>query len=580
MTRNYPLLILLSVVAVVVAVVGSLVKQSGMPFSFTVLDARTAVISPIHGLSLPANLRAGDRIDLPLLDHQARIALAQANLPAGHRYDINVRRGAAEFTVPVTAVDLDSAYDEAWIVWSLRSLAVLSGVIVLLVLWRGRDRASRYMVLWTMSFMVGNAFFTLPSDGLVGISATVVGWLSFLSARIGFYLLVETVLGSILTPRLRMGFRTLFVFSLLAGASVFPTGQILFVATGWAELLRPGYGYLLFAGYLIPFVMLTVGFGMAETPQRLKLRWMLWSSIVFLFGVCMGDTIALGLIPSVIANYLCEFLGLAGFVYAVLRHRLVDVSLIIDRTLVYGGVTALVVGVIAAMNSLALRATLGPGASLLLQVVVPLALGIVLHRVRTYMDMVVERVFFRSKYLAEKTLKNFGRHCGHIESLQRLLDISMEEFQRFTRSPALAMYEATGQGYRRLRAAGKSGYPEMLDRDDPAIVAVRAEDNAMELADYRSALGAEGCIFPISVLGRLRGVLVCANRPGEHFAPDEKKLLAEVIREVGAAWRILRARENEEVLRALADGRLEPSAARDRAQQMFSEMGSAALQSA
>ena len=94
MTRNYPLLMLFSVIAVVVVVVGSLVKQSGMPFSFTVLDARTAVISPIHGISLPANLRAGDRIDLPSLDHEARIALAQANLPAGHRYDINVPAAA------------------------------------------------------------------------------------------------------------------------------------------------------------------------------------------------------------------------------------------------------------------------------------------------------------------------------------------------------------------------------------------------------------------------------------------------------------------------------------------------------
>jgi hypothetical protein len=267
-------------------------------------------------------------------------------------------------------------------------------------------------------------------------------------------------------------------------------------------------------------------------------------------------------------------------VYAVLRHRLVDVSVIIDRTLVYGGVTALVVGVVAAMNSLALHVTLGPGTSLLLQVVVPLALGIVLHRVRTYMDIVVERVFFRRKYLAEQTLKNFGRHCGHIENLQRLLDSGVEVIHRFTRSPALAMYEATGQGYRRLRIVGVSNYPDKLDTDDPAIVAVRADDEPVELADYQSALDTEGCLFPINVLGRLRGVLVCANRPGEHFAPDEKKLLAEVIRELGAAWRILRARENEEVLLALADGRLEPSAARVRAQELFRDMSGAFLRSA
>ena len=69
----------------------------------------------------------------------------------------------------------------------------------------------------------------------------------------------------------------------------------------------------------------------------------------------------------------------------------------------------------------------------------------------------------------------------------------------------------------------------------------------------------------MTVLGVLRGVMVCANRPGEHLAADEKTLLSEVARAVGAAWRILRARDNEELVRALAKGTLKPTAARARA---------------
>ena len=64
------------------------------------------------------------------------------------------------------------------------------------------------------------------------------------------------------------------------------------------------------------------------------------------------------------------------------------------------------------------------------------------------------------------------------------------------------------------------------------------------------------------------GVLVCANRPGTHFAAGERELLTEVARALGAAWRILRARENEEFVWAVALGKLKPAAARTRAKSL------------
>ncbi|MGA9853662.1 MAG: hypothetical protein WBR29_00095 [Gammaproteobacteria bacterium] len=59
-------------------------------------------------------------------------------------------------------------------------------------------------------------------------------------------------------------------------------------------------------------------------------------------------------------------------------------------------------------------------------------------------------------------------------------------------------------------------------------------------------------MFPMRVLGNLRGVIVLANRPGERYSSDERKLLSRVAREVGAAWRVLRARDNESLVQALA----------------------------
>jgi hypothetical protein len=58
----------------------------------------------------------------------------------------------------------------------------------------------------------------------------------------------------------------------------------------------------------------------------------------------------------------------------------------------------------------------------------------------------------------------------------------------------------------------------------------------------------------MTVLGTLRGVIVCRNRPHERYGSDERQLLAQVASDVGAAWRILRARDNEEIVVALATG--------------------------
>ncbi len=142
---------------------------------------------------------------------------------------------------------------------------------------------------------------------------------------------------------------------------------------------------------------------------------------MFVAGIFLNDIPIPGFWASHITNRFMFVITMAGFLYAVLRHRVVDVSVFIDRTLVYGGMTALVVGILAAVNSLVEHAALGTNASLLVQVIVPLALGIVLSRVRLYLDRIVEQVFFRKKYLAEKALRRFARHCAGYEHIEELL---------------------------------------------------------------------------------------------------------------------------------------------------------------
>ena len=224
-------------------------------------------------------------------------------------------------------------------------------------------------------------------------------------------------------------------------------------------------------------------------------------------------------------------LATIGFLYAVLRHRAVDISVAIDRTLVYGSVTALVVGVLAAVQSVVQHAALGTSASVLLQIVVPLALGIVLGQVRSYADKIVERVFFRHKYLAEKALRLFAQSCGSYENSGELRTATVRKVHQKLNAVSVAIYERGDTQYLQTNYAGPAAYPQTVGIDDEAFAAVRAGQEDIDLSGLHSSVGTNGFVC---AMGR-QAVLVCANRPGEHYAADERKLLRNIALQVGAA---------------------------------------------
>ncbi len=541
-----------------------------LPFSLGIVDARTAVVHPNPGLRLPAGIQAGDRVDLKALDAPARAAVTiydlQGTLPANQTYPFVVRHGDTSANVPVNTMRFALSTRARISNWIFLGNTLLVTVLGLLVMWRGRDRAAGYMAVWLVFTSIGFAFNYGPgADGTFGLWMQSLAIAAYSFGRVVFYLMIETLLGTALTPRARLFARISFALTLVVGVTTILGGHLIYAMSGWAGLMQPAFGILFTAAYVVPALMLLFGYSRAVQAQKPHLRWLLFSTAMLLVSIFLSNTSVMDIVTTLAVQSTFIAVGLCGFAYTVLRHRVVDVSVVLDRTLVYGATTALVVGIVATLNSVALRVTLGEHTSLLLQIIIPLALGIVLGKVRTYMDRIVERVFFRKKYLSEKALKSFARQAGHMESAAKLLDAAAREIQRHMQTPAVAIYSAEKQGYKRLQQAGIDEFPEELDIDDAALVALRTERAAVELPDVGSALGGDGCIFPMIVLGNLRGAIVCSNRPGVHYATDEKTLLTQVAGDVGAALRILRARDNETIVAELAEGKVPARVLRERA---------------
>ena len=570
----------LAIVAAVVVFAYVTFTPRGFPVTAQLIDNYTVVLHPRPGLSMPPGGQDGDRIDFRKMDFFNRVDTMVANLPVGYEIHVPVERGNATLMMSAKVVSFrglqtPGQLNLAWFQWSGLGVNLLLGAIALLLLWRGRDRAAFGMALWAITFLFSAGITNIPVSGWTALMALYLAPVCFLIARVGFYIMIEARLGPALGATQRTAFRAAFVILLALGALQALGALVVRMATGSNEFQTPEYGLILTASYLVPIVMLFVGYLPATSAERLRLRWMLASGLAWTANIFLQNSPLLGGPISGLLSTFLQAVALLGFLYAVLRLRVVDISVVIDRALVYGLVTTLVVGIIAAVNSIALHATLTPGAGLAIQVLVPLALGIVLGRVRSFVDKVVEQLFFRKRYLDEKALRIFARHAGHIESMDKLLNTTVQMIKRHVRAPAVVIYAAEARDiYRSIDQTG-DGFPKTLDKDDPVLVALRADDDAADLADFPGALGEDGCAFPMTVLGTLRGVIVCKNRPGEHYASYEKQLLTEVARSVGATWRILRARDNEALVAAMAEGKVPPETLREQARALTLASGSA-----
>ncbi len=575
MHLRYGLLILLTV-AVVLAVTYAGVRifqPSAMPFSVNVVNSHAAVIVPIPGVPLPKALRPGDRVDLAATPRSTRIAISRFvqfddNLPVGRTYEFAIRRGQANVMVPVTTVDTSTGTGALWSEWAFLCFVVLLGGIALLASWRGRDRAAAGLALWAIAFVVGLPGGSASLDGRLGLSVQLGVDVLYLLARVGFYVMVESMAGTALTPRTRTLWRASFLLLLGAGVAVTLGGPLVFVAYGWAEFMRSQYGFVLTASYLVPVALLFANYRHADGAQRLRLRWMLWSSVVFVTSVFLNNTPLLGFLASDITNTLMLPIAMAGFLYAVLRHRVVDVSFVLNRALVYAATTSLVLGLFALFESLIERSALGHGASLALEFAVPLALGAALSTVHRRIETVVERFFFRHQYRAEAALHRFAQECAYITQPENLFDLTVDQIARHAGAPRVALYERTSDAYVCIRQHGEPALPAQVAVDDLAFVGLRARNAELDLDDIQSQLGRGGYAFPLMLRGSLLGALIVGQRPGEHYAADERELLFHVAHEVGAALFALRARESQAFVRALAQGTLKPEDARAQAIQL------------
>jgi hypothetical protein len=167
--------------------------------------------------------------------------------------------------------------------------------------------------------------------------------------------------------------------------------------------------------------------------QRQQTKWVVFGIVAALGGSCVLLLLALivqrGLLSSLVGNtawFLLMLLIPLSIAVAVLRYHLYNIDVLINRTLVYGSLTALLAAVYSggvAVTQAIFRALTGQEQQPELAIVVStLAIAALFSPLRRYIQTFIDRRFYRSKYDAAKTLEAFSAKLRDETDLDRLGD--------------------------------------------------------------------------------------------------------------------------------------------------------------
>src|SRR5215210_623434 len=160
-------------------------------------------------------------------------------------------------------------------------------------------------------------------------------------------------------------------------------------------------------------VSLIVRMRRAGREQRQQIKWLAYGGAVVVGTICVSGLISLWSATVSIVIISIALLGLPVFTgIAILRHRLYDIDVVINRTLVYGSLTAMLVALyctgVATTQAIVQAFTGREDLPQIAIVASTLVIAALFNPLRVRIQSFIDRRFYRNKYDAAKTLEVFS----------------------------------------------------------------------------------------------------------------------------------------------------------------------------
>lgn len=256
-----------------------------------------------------------------------------------------------------------------------------------------------------------------------------------------------------------------------------------------------------------------------DPGQRQQMKWVV---LGFGFYIILVVPLSLGvLLPAFTWGPVINLLGLMlaqcfiplAIGFSILRYRLWDIDLIINRTVVYGGLTLLVTVVYVLIVGL-MSNLFQSGSSLALSVFATGLIAILFNPVRQRLQAAVNRLMYGERDDPITVLTALGRRLEETIAPAETLPTFVETIAQALKLPYVAI-------------VGNGGVSEQTSRAAAEVLAAYPSPLATHPAPLAFPL-----IYHAQTIGQL---LVASRAPGEAFTPAERRLLENVARQAGTA---------------------------------------------
>ncbi len=355
-----------------------------------------------------------------------------------------------------------------------------------------------------------------PPGGLV---ATWLGsWLYVLGANLVLYSFLFFPDGRLPSPRWRVvAWLVALVICLDAAALAlmpgtlygFPGFENPFGIEALAGLSGPigvVTSVLALAAILAPVIALIVRFRGARGDERQQIKW-----VVYAVAVLVAAIVAVNLWPALDPSFVGAVLFLLGSLaipaamgVAIFKYRLYDIDLVINRTLVYGALSACVVGIYVFVVGY-LGTLFRTGGNLAISLVATGLVAVLFAPLRDRLQHGVNRLMYGERDEPYAVISRLGERLRETDAPDAVLP---------------AIVETVAQALKLPHAA----------------ITLRRDDDGFLTAATRGTPSGEPLVLPLAYGTEIIGQLVLSPRtPGEPFGTADRRLLDGIARHAEAA---------------------------------------------
>ncbi len=484
-----------------------------------------------------AGLRSGDVVQcLSMRDSEVLYPTFQS--PAYTRVPIHacvVRKGAvSQVTILATRGPPAASLYGSWTFAFVRALSFLVFLIVSssLVLLRPS--------LMTWLFFIASIFsgpYAAAWDGLLGWPVWAYTTVGFITAEVitlssAFLLLFTIVVPDAGVPK---GWRRV-LFTVVCAAAVacaaYEVYDFFHVTTAVVLNSDPGRAIILRAFTYATFVITFVRLFTMRRDERARFGWVAFGIVVGVVANDLRNQVSNDIVSNG-AGVMTVVMPLC-LMYAILRRHLIDIRFVISRTVVYGAITTLVIGIIAAVDWVTTQFLSQMRAALAIDALVAIAIGVVLHRTYGPIENFVDFLIYRRKHEAETYLNRLAKTLLRADK-EETIDAAMVQapFKRLQLTVA-ALFRAQGRTFVLSAAAGLDGATHVLyDKDHELVRFLATERTKLTIRELGTHFHAEfeagrdpAIAIPIFQGDDLTGFAVYGiHRDGTKLDPDEIETL-------------------------------------------------------